>query len=71
MDQSLRRQKGLLEINPNQTYVARIVNTGTTIDVFIDGALIISMTPGAPVPTGTLGLKVRKTTATFDYITVD
>jgi hypothetical protein len=67
----LKKAKALRTINPNQTYVVRIGYDGTTFTVSIDGEQVISMTPAAPVPSGTVGFKVKSTEGTFDYITVN
>jgi hypothetical protein len=67
----VRKAKGLIPINPNQTYVDRIVFDGANFNVYIDGALIITMAPGGTVPQGTAGFKVKKTTGRFDYISVN
>ena len=67
----VKKAKALLTINPNQPYIARAVFDGTALTVFIDGVQIISMTPAATVPIGTVGFKVKATTGTFDYITVN
>jgi hypothetical protein len=39
--------------------------------VTIDGVPLITMTPAAPVPVGTVGLRVKATTGSFNYITVN
>lgn len=67
----VQKAKALSTINANQPYVARVVFDGTTLTVFIDGVQIISMAPAATVPLGTVGFKVKATTGTFDYITVN
>jgi hypothetical protein len=67
----VKKAKGLMPINPDQTYVARIVFDGTNFNVYIDGVLIITMAPNGAVPQGTGGFKVKKTTGTFDYISVN
>lgn len=67
----VKKAKALQTINPNQSYVARIDYDGTTFTVLIDGVQIISMTPAATVPVGTVGFKVKSTTGTFDSINVN
>jgi hypothetical protein len=67
----VKKAKALQTINANQPYVARINYDGTTFTVLIDGVQIISMTPAATVPVGTVGFKLKRTTGTFDYITVN
>ena len=67
----VKKAKALQTINPNQAYVVRIDYDGTTFTVLIDGVQIISMTPAAVVPVGTVGFKVKSTTGTFDYINVN
>ncbi len=67
----VKKAKAIQTINANQPYVARINYDGTTFTVLIDGVEIISMTPAATVPVGTVGFKVKRTTGTFDSITVN
>lgn len=69
--QIARKAKGLMALNANQAYTIRITFDGSLFTVLVDGSPLFTMTPGAAVPTGTVGFQVKKTTAKFDYITVN
>lgn len=60
-------------IDANVTYTVRIVFDGTKFDVFVDDLVtpLFSLNPAGPVPTGTFGFQVKRTTGTFGYICVD
>lgn len=67
----VKKAKGSFIINPNQPYVASVVFDGTQFNVSIDGTSLITMTPAGSVSAGTVGFRVKATTGTFDYITVN
>jgi hypothetical protein len=58
-------------IDPNTTYVARITYDGNIYRVSINGMEILTLSPAGPVTGGTVGFKVKRTTGTFQYISVN
>lgn len=58
-------------IQPNTTYVARITYDGNIYRVSINGIEILTLVPAGQVTGGTVGLKVKRTTGTFQYISVN
>jgi uncharacterized repeat protein (TIGR01451 family) len=58
-------------IVPNVPYAVEISFDGTQFVVTIDGTPLMTFTPVAAVPTGTVGFQAKSTTGTFDYITVN
>jgi hypothetical protein len=62
--------KGLKEILPNVSYVARIVYNGSQLLVSIDGAPLIQVASGGAVTAGTVGFQVKGATASFEHILV-
>jgi hypothetical protein len=63
------KQKVKLPILPNTPYNVRITFDGANFQVFIDGALAITL-PAVQAPNGTIGFKVKGTTGTFGFIRV-
>ena len=66
----VRKQKAALTIAPNTPYVIRISYNGAQFTVLVNSNPVITLTPGAAVPSGTIGFQVANTTAAFDYIRV-
>ena len=59
-------------INPNTTYDAKIVYTGTQFQVYINGTLLITVPKGTGTnPNGTLGFEVKATSASIDSVSVN
>lgn len=58
-------------IDPNTTYVARITYDGTIYRVSINGIEVLTLIPVGPVTGGTVGFKVKRTSGTFQYISVN
>lgn len=67
----IKKAKAISPININQTYVVRVAFDGSQFVVTVDGTPLITMTPAAAVPTGTVGFRVKATTGSFNYITVN
>jgi Putative Ig domain/Proprotein convertase P-domain len=65
------KKKVSLPIDPNVSYTVVVVYNGTDFQVTIDGSLVITLTPAASVPSGTVGFQNRKTVALFDEIFVN
>ncbi|HSP05745.1 MAG TPA: putative Ig domain-containing protein, partial [Acidobacteriota bacterium] len=66
------KMKGVLTIDPNVSYDARITFDGAQFQVFIDNTLLITL-PKAPgtAPFGTVGFETKGTTGTFGSISVN
>ena len=64
------KAKGLKQILPNVSYDVRVRFDGIQFAVFIDGDQLITMPPGGPVLSGTIGFQVKGTTASFSQIVV-
>ncbi len=64
------KNKAILTILPNTDYTARVTFNGTQFEVFIDGVSVFTLT-AVGTPSGTVGLKVKSTTATFGEIFVN
>jgi VCBS repeat-containing protein len=66
------KAKGIKQIDPNTDYNVRISFDGTNFQVFVDdfATPLFTLTPRASVPVGTVGLQIKKTTASFDYVAV-
>jgi hypothetical protein len=58
-------------IEPNTTYIARITYDGNSYHVSINGIELLTLIPAGPVTGGTVGFKVKRTTGTFQYISVN
>ncbi len=66
------KQKYIMTILPNTDYVARVTYDGVSYTVTIDGTpLTPSLTPGGVVTQGTIALRVKGTTGTFDRVEVN
>jgi hypothetical protein len=65
------KKNGAVSMLPNTSYVVRITFDGTQFTVLVDSVPIFTMLPSGAVPTGTIGLQVSNTTASFGYINVD
>ena len=66
----IAKGKVLRTIDPNVIYQAMIVYDGTRYQAFVDGELVIALGAEAPVTGGTVGFKVKSTTASLGYIEV-
>jgi uncharacterized delta-60 repeat protein len=64
------KTKALKTILPNVPYDVKVVFDGTTFTLFIDGVSSASMIAGA-APSGTVGYRVKNTTARFAFVCVD
>jgi photosystem II stability/assembly factor-like uncharacterized protein len=63
--QTVAKASVILPIQPGAVYDVMISQFGGTFNVYIDGALRITMNAGAAVPSGNLTLKVKKTVTSF------
>lgn len=55
----------------NTSYRVDIAFDGTQFTVSVDGSLLMTLTPAAPVPSGVIGFEVKNTTASFEDIIVN
>ena len=67
----IAKAKASATIDPNVAYAVVLSFDGTQFTITIDGNPLITLTPKGTVPTGTIGLQARGTTALFDYINVN
>lgn len=67
------KAKGIKTIDPDTSYIVRILFDGSNFQVFINDLLtpLFTLTPAAPVPVGTVGFQIKNTTGSFDYINVN
>jgi hypothetical protein len=65
------KKNGSIALLPNTQYVFRITFDGTNLAVLVDGVAILSVAAGAPVSSGTIGLQVSNTSASFAYVEID
>lgn len=65
------KNKGSITLDPNVSYQVRVAFDGTIFSVYVDNALLFTLTPAAPVLSGTIGFQVKGTTGSFGYITVN
>jgi hypothetical protein len=67
------KTKGIKTIAPNTDYAVRITFDGNSFKVFVDdfATPLFTLTPQAVVPVGTVGLKVKNTIGSFDYVTIN
>jgi hypothetical protein len=67
------KAKGIKTIEPDTSYIVRIIFDGTNFQVFIDDlqSPLFTLTSAAAVPVGTVGFQVKNTTGSFDYIIVN
>ena len=65
------KNKGSITLNPNVSYQVRVAFDGTIFTVFVDNSPLFTLTPAAPVPSGTVGFQAKNTTGSFGYITVN
>jgi hypothetical protein len=65
------KAKASFTIDPNTSYIVKVSFDGTIFTVYVDNSPLFTLTPAAPVPTGTVGFEVKNTTGSFGYITVN
>ncbi|MCI0447625.1 Ig domain-containing protein, partial [bacterium] len=65
------KNKASITLNPNVSYQVRVAFDGTIFTVYVDNTQLFTLTPAAPVPTGTVGFSVKNTTGSFGYMTVN
>ena len=65
------KTKASFTIDPNTSYIVKVSYDGTIFTVYVDNSPLFTLTPAAPVPTGTVGFSVKNTTGSFGYITVN
>jgi len=67
------KARGIKTIDPNTDYAVRITFDGISFKVFVDDFVtpLFTLTPPASVPVGTVGFKVKNTTGSFDYVSIN
>jgi uncharacterized delta-60 repeat protein len=64
------KNKARIPIDPNIFYSINVAFDGTKFNVSVNGISLFSLIPATSVLPGTIGFKVKNTTARFDYIAV-
>jgi VCBS repeat-containing protein len=67
------KAKGIKTIDPDTSYIVRMLFDGTSFQVFINDLLtpLFTLTPAVAVPVGTVGFQIKNTMGSFDYIVVN
>jgi hypothetical protein len=65
------KQKFASQIDPNTDYTVRVRYDGTNFIATVSGVDIITLAPGGSVTGGSVGFKVKSTTASFQRIEVN
>jgi hypothetical protein len=65
----LIKMKTNFELDPHTNYRIRISQSSNAFNLFINGSLLLS-SPAGGNPSGTVGFRIKKTTASFEEIIV-
>ena len=66
----IKKQKAILQIDPNVTYAIQLSFDGTAIHVFVDNVEVMTV-PAGSVPFGTVCYQAKNTTARFGFVCVN
>jgi N-acetylneuraminic acid mutarotase len=64
------KAKASFMIDPNISYVVKVSYDGTLFTVSVNGSSLFTLTPAAPVQSGTIGFEAKGTQGSFGYIAV-